>query len=48
MDAFEIHRRLIKDYRDYTLGFVDILDTRLVRLSAHWPTTCPITAAATC
>jgi len=28
--------------------FVDILDTRLVRLSAHWPTTCPITAAATC
>lgn len=44
MDAFEIHRRLIKDYRDYTLGFVDILDPRIhnhvsdaVDAGAQWP-----------
>ena len=26
MDAFEVHRRLISDYREFTLGSVDIRD----------------------
>lgn len=29
MDAFEIHRRLISDYRQFTEGFVDIRDERV-------------------
>lgn len=29
MDAFEVHRRLIQDYREFTLGFVDIQDDRI-------------------
>ncbi len=29
MDAFEVHRRLIHDYREFTLGFVDIQDDRI-------------------
>ena len=29
MDAFEVHRRLIDDYREFTLGFVDVQDERI-------------------
>ena len=29
MDAFEVHRRLISDYRTFTDGFVDIHDPRV-------------------
>lgn len=44
MDAFEVHRRLIDDYRTFTEGFVDIHDPRIrVRVEAEgaqgaqWP-----------
>ena len=44
MDAFEVHRRLISDYRTFTEGFVDIRDPRIrdrVELEsargAQWP-----------
>ena len=29
MDVFEVHRRLISDYRAFTDGFVDIRDERV-------------------
>jgi ATP-dependent helicase YprA (DUF1998 family) len=29
LDAFEVHRRLISDYRGFTEGFVDIRDSRI-------------------
>ena len=29
LDAFEVHRRLIDDYREFTLGFVDVQDDRI-------------------
>lgn len=44
MDAFEVHRQLIGDYKSFTEGFVDIRDTRIreavARLSgegSQWP-----------
>lgn len=44
MDAFEVHRRLIDDYADFTLGFVEIKDPRIktaadgqVAGGAQWP-----------
>lgn len=44
MDAFEIHRRLISDYRQFTEGFVDIRDERISAvvaqqsaLGSQWP-----------
>lgn len=44
MDAFEIHRRLISDYRQFTEGFVDIRDARVSSVVAaqsangsQWP-----------
>lgn len=35
MDAFEIHRRLIDDYRQFTEGFVDIRDERVAAVVAE-------------
>ncbi|GAA0479685.1 RNA helicase [Actinoplanes capillaceus] len=44
MDAFEVHRRLIEDYRTFTEGFVDIFDEGIRRRvteesarGAQWP-----------
>ncbi|GIE90488.1 DEAD/DEAH box helicase [Actinoplanes regularis] len=44
MDAFEVHRRLISDYRQFTEGFVDIQDSgikaaveRESERGAQWP-----------
>ncbi|WP_301850590.1 DEAD/DEAH box helicase [Rhodococcus pyridinivorans] len=44
MDAFEIHRRLISDYRQFTEGFVDIRDERVAAVvseqsatGSQWP-----------
>ncbi|MDO5710893.1 MAG: hypothetical protein Q4P32_04025, partial [Micrococcales bacterium] len=44
MDAFEVHRQLIQDYKSFTEGFVDIHDRRLRECveaqslaGAQWP-----------
>ncbi|MHB1740880.1 MAG: DEAD/DEAH box helicase, partial [Actinomycetes bacterium] len=44
MDAFEVHRRLIADYRAFTEGFVDVRDERIravvdqqSAIGAQWP-----------
>lgn len=44
MDAFEVHRRLIGDYRDFSEGFVSVHDQRIAELvaqesarGAQWP-----------
>ena len=44
MDAFEVHRRLIGDYRDFTEGFVQVRDPRVAGVvgreserGAQWP-----------
>ena len=29
MDVFDVHRKLIDDYREFTTAFVDILDSRV-------------------
>ena len=44
MDAFEVHRRLIRDYQQFTEGFVDVHDQRIREAAerqsasgAQWP-----------
>src|SRR5690625_7717925 len=44
MDAFKVHRELIKDYRSFTEGFVDVRDERIrasvereTARGAQWP-----------
>src|SRR5699024_8794386 len=44
MDAFKVHRELIKDYRNFTEGFVDVRDERIrasveheTARGAQWP-----------